>query len=87
MQGGNILMKSLITLNLIPGENTLEFVRQLRGLEKLDIDENFGLVMISPKRNLYTIRASGDIDSDKLLSMQPKVKGIYPDVKIAPLKK
>ncbi len=81
------MVTSLITLHLLPGENTLKYIRQLPGLEKLDIDENYGLVLISPKRNLYTIRVSGDIDSDKLLSMQPKVKGIYPDVKIIPLKK
>ncbi len=81
------MVTSLITLHLLPGENTLKYIRQLPGLEKLDIDENYGLVLISPKRNLYTIRVSGDIDSDKLLSIQPKVKGIYPDVKITPLKK
>ncbi len=80
------MQKVLITLHLLPGENTLQYVKQLSGFEKLNIDEGYGLVSISPKRNLYTIRVSGDIDADKLLSRQPKVKGIYADVKIAPAK-
>ncbi len=78
--------KFLITLHLLPGENTLQHVKQLPGLEKLDIDEDYGLVVISPKRNLYTIRALGEIDADKLISIQPKVKGIYADVKVVPVK-
>ncbi len=78
--------RSLITLHLLPGENTLQYVKQLPGLEELDIDENYGLVIISPKRNLYTIRVSGDIDADKLRSIQPKVEGIYADVKLVPTK-
>ncbi len=76
----------LITLHLLPGENTLQHVKQLPGLEDLDIDENYGLVIISPKRNLYTIRVSGDIGADKLRSVQPKVEGIYADVKVVPIK-
>lgn len=78
--------KYLITLYLQPGENTLQYVKQLPGLKELNIDEDYGLINISPKRNLYTIRTSGEIDANKLMSIQPKVKGIYPDVKIAPMK-
>lgn len=74
----------MITLHLLPGENTLQHIKQLPGLEELDIDENYGLVSLDPKRNLYTVRASGDIDIAKLKSMQPKVKGIYADVKVSP---
>ncbi len=80
------MKRFLITLCLLPGENTLQYVKQLPGLKEVDIDENYGLVIISPKRNLYTIRVLGNIDADKLLSVQPKVKGIYEDVGIAPTK-
>jgi len=79
------MTRYLVTLHLLPGENTLEYVRELRGLKDLKIDEEYGLVLISPTRNLYTIRVSGDIDSDKLMSVQPKVKGVYGDVRIAPI--
>lgn len=80
------MMMCLITLHLLPDENTLQRVKQLPGIKELKIDEDYGLVPISSKRNLYTIRASGDIDSDKLMSMQPKVKGVYADVRVAPIK-
>ncbi|HEY9207128.1 MAG TPA: hypothetical protein VIO58_14535 [Candidatus Methanoperedens sp.] len=80
------MKKFLITLHLLPGENSLQHIKQLPGLEELEIDEDYGLVVISPKRKLYTIRVSGNIDADKLMSIQTKVKGIYPDVKIAPIK-
>lgn len=79
------MTRYLVTLHLLPGENTLEYVRELRGLKELKIDEEYGLVLISPTRNLYTIRVSGDIDSDELMSVQPKVKGVYGDVRIAPI--
>ena len=81
------MKRFLITLHLQPSENTLQHVKQLPGLEELDIDDGFGLIAISPKRNLYTIRASGDIDAEKLMSTQPKVKGVHADVKVAPIKK
>lgn len=80
------MKRFLITLNLLPSENTLQHVKQLTGLKELDIDVDYGLVVISPKHNLYTIRATGDIDTNKLLSIQPKVKGIFADTKIAPIK-
>jgi len=79
-------MRYLITLQLLTGENTLESVKKLPGLKELKIDEDYGLVLISPKRNLYTIRVSGDLDSDTLMPVQPKVKGVYADVKVAPIK-
>ena len=79
-------MRYMITLQLLADENTLERVKKLPGINELEMDEDYGLVLISPKRNLYTIRVSGDIDPDKLMSMQPKVKGVYGDVRVAPIK-
>lgn len=76
----------LVTLHLSPGENTLQHVKQLPGLNEVKIDEDYGLIAISPKRNLYTIRVSGEIDANRLMSLQPKVKGIFADVKIVPVK-
>ncbi|MCK4486769.1 MAG: hypothetical protein KAU38_08425 [Desulfobacterales bacterium] len=80
------MTRYLVTLHLLPDENTMEYVKQLHGIRELKLDEDYGLVLISPKRNLYTIRVSGDIDPDNLMSIQPKVKGVYADVKIAPIK-
>jgi hypothetical protein len=77
-------MRYLITLNLPPPNNSLEYVKQLDGIKDLEIDEDYGLVLISPKRDLYVIRVSGDIDSQKLMTIQPLVKGVHGDLKIAP---
>jgi hypothetical protein len=79
-------MRYLITLSLLPHESSLEFVKQFPGFEEIEIDEDYGLVLISPKRNLYTIRVLGDLDHDKLMAVQPKVKGIHGDVRVAPIK-
>ncbi|NEO64866.1 MAG: hypothetical protein F6J98_32505 [Moorea sp. SIO4G2] len=77
-------MRYLITLNLPPPNKSLEFVKQLDGIKDLEIDEDYGLILISPKRDLYVIRVSGDMDSQKLIAIQPLVKGVHGDIKIAP---
>jgi len=77
-------MPHLITLQLTPPHNTFSYVRGLPGMEHLAIDETYGLVAISPKRGLYVIRVSGDIDQEALLAVS-EVKGIYADVRIAPI--
>ena len=74
---------SMIKLKLEPGEATLARVYELEGLKDLNIDESFGLICISPKRNLYTIRVSGDVDRDALMAVQTRVKGVYGEVKIS----
>jgi hypothetical protein len=80
------MKRFLITLYLLPNENTIQFVKQLPGFKEIEIDEDYGLIVISPKRNLYVVRVSGDIDPDKLMSIQPKVKGVHTDVKVVPTK-
>ncbi len=79
-------MRFIIKLHLLPNENTLEHVKQLPGLKDLEIDIEYGLVSISPKRGLYAIRVIGDIDPDKLIAKQPKVKGVFGDIKVIPIK-
>lgn len=78
-------MRYLITLHLPPPRDTLQQVKQFPELKGVEIDEDYGLVLISPKRHLYTIRVTGPLDADKLMAGQPEVKGVYPDVKIAPM--
>ena len=62
-------MPHLITLQLTPPHNTFSYVRGLPGIEHLAVDEAYGLVAISPKRGLYVIRVSGDIDQEALLAV------------------
>jgi hypothetical protein len=74
----------LITLYLLPPHNSLNDVKTLDGIKDLKIDEDYGLVLISPKRNLYVIRVSGNLDIQKLMAVQPSVKGVHGDPRIAP---
>jgi hypothetical protein len=77
-------MQYLITLHLQPPNNSLQYVKQLSGIRELEIDENYGLVPIAPKRDLYVIRVCGDLDPNQLMSIQPAVKGVHGDVKVEP---
>lgn len=80
-------MRTLVTLKLLEHENSLQFVQQLPGLTELEIDKDYGLVLISPKRKLYTIRVKGVVDAERLMSIQSKVEGVYGDARVAPIKK
>jgi len=55
----------------------------MRGLQGVEIDEAYGLVLISPKRQLYTIRVSGAIDAERLIAEQPEVKGVHGDTRVS----
>lgn len=76
----------IIKLQLSTSNNTLEHVRHIRGLDGLDIDEDYGLVAINPKRGLYVIRVVGDIDVNKIHAL-PEVKGVYGDVRVTAINK
>ncbi len=79
----------LITLQLSNDSNSLDSVkRNFPELEReLSIDEEYGLPNISPKRGLYVMRASGNIDSDRLMSLGlrggSKIKSIHGDAQMA----
>lgn len=77
-------MRYLVTLQLESPNNSLEYVKQLSGIRDLEIDEDYGIVPISPKRNLYVIRVTGDVDANQLMSIQSAVKGVHGDIKVEP---
>jgi len=76
----------MIKLQLFPPNNTLDYVRRISGLDALTVDESYGLVSISPKRGLYVIRVLGEIDISRIRVL-PEVKGVYGDVRVAPVQK
>lgn len=77
-------MRYIVTLKLTPPSNSLDTVRNLPGFKEVLVDEAYGLVPISPKRNLYVIRVLGDLDPTELMSIQPEVTGVHGDLKIEP---
>lgn len=81
-EGGNI-MRYLVTLQLNRNQKSVEDVKHLAGFQDVNIDNNYGVVTISPKRNLYAIRVLGNLDVNQLKATQPKVQEIYGDTSIA----
>ncbi len=77
-------MQYIITLQLSPPDDTLEFVRNLPWLTDMALDEDYGVVKISSSRGLYVIRVEGTLDEAALLA-KPEIKGLYSDMKVAPI--
>ena len=75
-------MPALITLELHPPEDTLAFACGLPVLRDVDIDREYGLVLVSPRRRLYVLRVNGDIDRQALLR-DPRVKAVHGDTRIS----
>ena len=75
--------KHLLKLRLSPGEASMDVVRKLEGISDLSIDEDYGLICLSPKRRMYSIRVLGPIDQDQLKDKQPRVLGVFGEVKIS----
>jgi hypothetical protein len=73
----------MIKLELKPEEANLSRVKGLEGIKDLNVDEDYGLICISQKRSLYTIRVIGTVDRDALMPVQRRVKGVYGEVKIS----
>lgn len=76
----------MIKLELEPGEASLSHVQGLEEIKDLNVDKDFGLICISPKRRLYTIRIDGNVDRDTLMALQPRVNGVYGEMKISQIK-
>lgn len=80
-------MNYLVTLELKNGENSIKDIKQMEGLKDLTIDEEYEVVTISKKRNLYVVRVKGELNIEKLKKIQPKVYGVYSDTKISTINK
>lgn len=76
----------LVTLQLKSDQNSLEDIKEFPGLKNVEIDENYGLINVSPKRNLYVIRVKGYLDPEQLMSKQPQVKGVSGDTRVVAMR-
>jgi hypothetical protein len=74
--------KQMLTLTLPPEEATLSQVRRRLNLSADEIDSEFGVVLIDPKRNLYTILV--EEEAVHKVSGRPEVKGPFSNPRIEP---
>jgi hypothetical protein len=72
--------KVMMTLQLDPKEADLPHVRSKLGLKKDEIDEQFGIVNISPKEHLYCVLL--EEETAARVSGLDWVKGPYSNPKI-----
>ena len=70
----------LVTLHLDPASANLRSVRAKFGLNATDADEDFGVVCVSPEKNLYAIMAE-DTAADRIQGASG-VKGVFANPKI-----
>lgn len=74
------MAKVMMTLQLDPQEADLPNVRRKLGLEKDEIDEQFGVVNISPKEHLYCVLL--EEETAARVSGHDWVKGPYSNPRI-----
>jgi len=76
------MSKQMMTLKLHPKEATLARVCQRLNLSADEVDSEFGVVNIDPKRNLYTILV--EEEAARRVSGAPEVEGPFSNPKIEP---
>lgn len=70
----------MLTLKLHPEDATLSQICQRLNLSATEVDSEFGVVNIDPKRNLYTILV--EEEAARRVSTAPEVKGPFSNPKI-----
>lgn len=73
---------SLIKLRLKDAA-TFAVVQSLPGLKDIELDENYGLVCINPKENLFVVRASAVNRMGERQQISPEILGAYGDTRIS----
>ena len=78
-------MRYLITLRLDPPYATPAHVQAILAPSGLKVDTGYGVVLISPKRGLYVVRADGSAEGAESANLAREVVGVHGDAKIAPI--
>ncbi|HKA15735.1 MAG TPA: hypothetical protein VKH41_12005 [Myxococcota bacterium] len=76
------MAKLMMTLQLDPGEASIEAVRRKLELGRLDLDEEFGVVPIDPEKDLFAILVDERVASE--LMGREGVRGPFSNPKIEP---
>lgn len=82
MSGGQPMATVMVTLQLEPEQASLEKVRQLLGLKRDEVDEDFGVVNINPSEHLYTILVRQEA-AERVRDAAP-VRGVFSNPRIEP---
>ncbi len=77
------MSKQMLTLRLHPAEATLPKICKKLNLSAEEVDSDFGVVNIDPKKDLYTILVEEEAASR--ISGSPGVEGPFSNPKIEPL--
>jgi hypothetical protein len=76
------MSKQMLTIKLRANEATLSKVCKRLNLSADEVDSEFGVVNIDPKRNLYTILV--EEEAARRVSGMPEVEGPFSNPKIEP---
>lgn len=76
-------MRYLITLRLAGSEATLAQALEVLRPSGLDVDTDYGLVCISPKRGLHLVRAEGAAREAEAARRIEGVESVHGDIRIA----
>ncbi len=76
-------MAAMIKLQLPDEAADFEAVRRLPGLDGVDLDTDYGLVCIHPRKRLFVVRADSVSELEERQELSPEIVGGYGDVRIS----
>ncbi len=76
-------MATMIKLELDDETADFEAVKQLPGLKDVDLDRDYGLVCIHPRKQLFVVRAAALKRLEERRQLSPEIVGGYGDVRIS----
>jgi len=76
-------MSVMIKLQLSEDERDFNPVQALGGLDGIQLDADFGLVLIDPRKSLYVVRAAEIDNVDARKKISPQIIDAYGDVRIS----
>jgi hypothetical protein len=72
------MMDAMYTIEALQGRPTVAEVAQMLQVREADIDPSFGVVLIDPKRGLYTVRVRGQSGA-RPDTTDPRTRGPFSD--------
>ena len=76
-------MAAMIKLQLPDETADFEAVKQLPGLQDVELDHDYGLVCIHPRKQLFVVRAESVSRLEERRQLSPEIVGGYGEVRIS----